>query len=151
MSDFSLEGIDEKIATLESRLKQDRENWGKKISELVQTIKDVNKIADTQVMMLSYRQILLDKMSEMKSNLYRSNTNYESHYKSRFRYYTVDYDIKLTGGEKDRFVKSDLMPLKRQINILESHLDFYSESIRTLDNMAFAIKNRITLHTNDTI
>lgn len=151
MSDFVIEGIEEKTAALEGKLKQDREVWSSKITEIVRNIKDVTLLSETQVLMLSYRQMLLDKISDMKSNLYRRNGDYESLYKTRFRFYTLEYDIKLTGGEKDRFVKTDLMPLKRQINILETHLEFYSECIRTLDNMAFAIKNRITLHTNDTL
>jgi hypothetical protein len=151
MSEFTIEGIEEKTATLESRLKQDRDVWSLKITEIVRNIKDITLLSETQVLMLSYRQMLLDKISDMKGNLYRRNGDYESFYKTRFRFYTLDYDIKLTGGEKDRFVKTDLMPLKRQINILETHLEFYSECIRTLDNMAFAIKNRITLHTNDTL
>ena len=151
MSEFTIEGIEEKTTTLESRLKQDRDVWRLKITEIIRNIKDITLLSETQVLMLSYRQMLLDKISDMKGNLYRRNGDYESYYKTRFRFYTLDYDIKLTGGEKDRFVKTDLMPLKRQINILETHLEFYSECIRTLDNMAFAIKNRITLHTNDTL
>jgi hypothetical protein len=87
----------------------------------------------------------------MKGNLFKRNGDYEELYQRRFRYYTLEYDIKLTGGEKEKFVKADLMPIRRQINILESHIEFYSECIRTLDNMAFAIKNRITIHTNDTM
>lgn len=149
--EFNKQAIEEKTAVIEEKLKADREQWGTKISDLVSRLKDVSQLADVQVFMLSYRQMLLDKSSEMKGNLFKRNGDYEELYQKRFRYYTLEYDIKLTGGEKEKFVKADLMPIRRQINILESHIEFYSECIRTLDNMAFAIKNRITIHTNDTM
>ncbi len=149
--EFNKQAIEEKTIVIEEKLKADREQWGTKISDLVSKLKDVSQLADVQVFMLSYRPMLLDKSSEMKGNLFKRNGDYEELYQRRFRYYTLEYDIKLTGGEKEKFVKADLMPIRRQINILESHIEFYSECIRTLDNMAFAIKNRITIHTNDTM
>lgn len=141
--------IEENTETLEIRLVSDRKQWGGKISDLVKDIKEVDRLAEAQVMMLSYRQVLVEKIPEIKSLLYKKNTSYENYYKILFRDYSLNYDIKLSGGEKEKMVRSDLAPVKRQINLLEAHLDFYGECMRTLDNMAFAIRNRITLHTND--
>jgi prefoldin subunit 5 len=54
--------------------------------------------------------------------------------------------MKLTGGEKERMIKADLGIVKRQISLLESHLEYYRECIKTLDNMGFAIQRRITVN-----
>jgi hypothetical protein len=143
--------IEENTESLETKLVADRRQWGSKISELVQDIKQVDKIAEVQVSMLSYRQVLVEKIPEIKSLLYKKNTSFDNYYKILFRDYSLNYDIKLTGGEKEKMIRSDLAPIRRQINLLEAHLDFYGECMRTLDNMAFAIKNRITLHTNDSM
>ena len=54
-------------------------------------------------------------------------------------------DVKLTNGEKHQFIKADLSTLRTQLDMLQSHIDYYYECIKTLDNMAFAIRNRISL------
>jgi len=134
----------ELAAKLEERLRKDREGWMEKIENLVQMMKTITKLSEAQVYMLSYRQILIDKQTELQYTIYRKNSDYEVFYRSKFMEY-VNSATKLNGGERDRMVKADLTVIRRQISILESHMDFYKESIKTLDHMAFAIRNRIKL------
>ena len=96
--------------------------------------------------MLSYRQILLDKVSEFKTIIYKRTGSLDKYYRTQYREYTLNYDIKLSSSEKNSFIKAELAALRTQINILESHVSYYQECIKTLDNMAFAIRNRIRLN-----
>lgn len=137
--------IKEANEELETRLARDRGDWKTNIQNLVHKIKFVRELSDCQVDMLSYRQMLLDKIADLKSVLYKRNTTYDKYYKAQYREYTLNYDIKLTGSEKHQFIKADLGALRNQIDILQSHIDYYQECIKTLDNMAFAIRNRIRL------
>jgi hypothetical protein len=137
--------IKEANEELENRLAKDRSDWKTNIQDLVQKLKNVRELSDCQVNMLSYRQMLLDKITDLKSVIYRRNNTYEKYYKTQYREYTLNYDIKLTSGEKHQFIKADLGALRNQIDILQSHIDYYQECIKTLDNMAFAIRNRIRL------
>ena len=68
------------------RLAKDRDSWKEKISNLVSLLKNMSNLSECQVTMLSYRQILLDKIT-----------------------------------------------------------DYYQECMKTCDNLAFAIRNRIRL------
>lgn len=131
-------------AKLEERLRADREDWMVKIEDLIQMMRTVTKLSEAQVYMLSYRQILSDKMADFQYTIYRKNSDYEIFYKSKFMEY-LSSTVKLNGGERDRIVKADLTAIRRQISILESHMDFYKESVKTLDHMAFAIRNRIKI------
>lgn len=131
---------------LEKRINSDRSEWKDKITELIQKIKKVTELSDCQVQMLSYRQILLDKVSEFKTIIYKRNGSLDKYYRTQYREYTLNYDIKLSSSEKNSFIKADLAALRTQINILESHVSYYQECIKTLDNMAFAIRNRIRLN-----
>ena len=130
---------------LESRLTSDRTDWKNKINELVLKIKNMNELADCQVSMLSYRQILLDKVTDFKTMIYKRNATWERYYRAQYRDYTLNYDVKLTSGEKHQFIKAELGSLRTQIDMLQSHEDYYQECIKTLDNLAFAIRNRIRL------
>jgi len=130
---------------LETRLANDRIDWKNKINDLVHKIKNMNDLAECQVNMLSYRQILLDKVTDFKTMIYKRNATWERYYRNQYREYTLNYDVKLTSGEKHQFIKADLSALRTQIDMLQSHVDYYYECIKTLDNMAFAIRNRIRL------
>jgi hypothetical protein len=130
---------------LELRLTGDRVEWKNKISELILKIKNMNELSDCQVSMLSYRQILLDKVTDFKTMIYKRNATWEKYYRAQYREYTLNYDVKLTSGEKHQFIKADLGSLRTQIDMLQSHVEYYQECIKTLDNLAFAIRNRIRL------
>ena len=130
---------------LELRLTSDRTEWKTKINDLVLKIKNMNELSDCQVSMISYRQILLDKVTDFKTMIYKRNATWERYYRAQYREYTLNYDVKLTSGEKHQFIKADLGSLRTQIDMLQSHVDYYQECIKTLDNLAFAIRNRIRL------
>ena len=130
---------------LAKRLAKDRDDWKVKISNLVSLLKEVRNLAECQVNMLSYRQILLDKITDFKNTKQKRQAAYDRYYKIKYREYSIDYDVKLTSGEKVAFIKADLSHLRTQMEMLQSHIDYYYECIKTLDNMAFAIRNRIRL------
>tara|TARA_R110002050_G_scaffold102413_1_gene210997 strand:- start:81 stop:530 length:450 start_codon:yes stop_codon:yes gene_type:complete len=130
---------------LEARLAKDRNNWKSKIQDLVGLLKNMNDLAECQVLMLSYRQILLDKITDFKTTKNKRNAAYDRYFKIQYREYSVNYDVKLTSGEKTAFIKADLSNLRTQMEMLQSHIDYYQECIKTCDNLAFAIRNRISL------
>lgn len=137
--------IKEANEQLEQRLTKDRDDWKEKIKDLVSRLKKMNELSECQVRMLSYRQILLDKVTDFKTTIYKRNATWDKYYKSQYREYSINYDIKLSNSEKNQFIKADLALLRTQIDMLQSHIDYYYECIKTLDNMAFAIRNRISL------
>jgi hypothetical protein len=127
------------------RLATDRSSWKAKITNLVGLLKEMRNLAECQVLMLSYRQILLDKITDFKTTKHKRNAAYDRYYKIKYREYLVDYDAKLTSGEKVAFIKADLSHLITQMAMLQSHIDYYQECVKSLDNLAFAIRNRISL------
>ena len=58
-------------------------------------------------------------------------------------YYTYDY--KLSDGQRARFIEADLSEDYQLQELLENQKDFFVNSIKTLDNIGFAIKNRIDM------
>jgi|TARA_R110001592_G_scaffold32818_1_gene114572 hypothetical protein len=130
---------------LAARLASDRSNWKEKVTSLVGLLKEMVNLSECQVLMLSYRQILLDKITDFKTTKHKRQAAYDRYYKIKYREYSIDYDIKLTNGEKAAFIRADLSHLRTQMEMLQSHMDYYQECIKTCDNLAFAIRNRINL------
>jgi hypothetical protein len=67
MEKYSDEQVSSANKELERRLSQDRVEWKEKITNLVSELREVRKLSESQVMMLSYRQMLLDKIGEFKN------------------------------------------------------------------------------------
>ena len=119
---------------LAKRLAKDRYDWKEKISHLVSLLKEVRNLAECQVNMLSYRQILLDKITDFKTTKQKRQGAYDRYYKIKYREYSIDYDVKLTSGEKVAFIKADLSHLRTQMEMLQSHMDYYQQRIPPCDN-----------------
>lgn len=140
---------DEKIKSvnkeLEERFKQEREQWGKDLTNLIKSTGDTSKLNEAQVYQLSYRQMCVEKLAEYRILLEKREEAFDKQCASRFREYTTSYDLKLTGAEKQLFIKSDCSELKLQIKMINVQIDFFEESVKTLDNLGFAIRNKIEI------
>lgn len=147
MGDNSSSSNEEKTKSIEVLIGKSKEKWSNKIQTIIKMIRNINEVSEAQVLMLSYRHQLVDSITDIQFNLYKMQGYFDSEYKKKYRNYTTGYDIKLNGGEKDKFVRADLSSIKRQIQIVESHIDFCRECIRTLDNLGFAIKRRMEIAT----
>jgi hypothetical protein len=140
---------DEKInninTTLEERFKEERSDWNNKIIELVESIKHTSKLSEAQVIQLSYRQMIQDKLAEYRILHEKRQEMFDKQTTDRFREYKLSYDIKLSSSETQMFVQSDCKALKLQIKMIHTQIVYFEESIKTLDNIGYAIKNKIEI------
>lgn len=130
---------------IEKRFKEERNQWLEDITKLVKSTGDNSKLNEAQVYQLSYRQMCVEKICEYRILLERRQEMFDKQMASRFREYTTSYDIKLSSSEKQLFIQSDCSELKYQIKMINVQIDFFEESIKTLDNLGFAIRNKIEL------
>jgi len=133
---------DDKLNEIENVLQKQRDEWGNKLVDLIHRIKNVESLADAQVDMLSYRQILVEQLTKFRIRARKTETTYEKQFKTRFISY-FNYDYKINDKQKVDMVNADLFFYRRQLGLLEAQIEFFKESISTLDKMGFAIKNRV--------
>lgn len=138
-------------ATLEERFKDERTDWNEKIIDLIESIKQTSKLAESQVIQLSYRQIIQDKLAEYRILHEKRQEMLDKQTVDRFREYKLSYDIKLSSSEAQAFVNADCKALKLQIKMIHTQIVYFEESIKTLDNLGYAIKNKIEMMSNQLI
>ena len=136
---------------LEERFKDERTEWNNKIITLIESIKHTNKLAEAQVIQLSYRQMVQDKLAEYRILHEKRQEMFDKQTVDRFREYKLSYDIKLSSSETQMFVQSDCKALKLQIKMIHTQIMYFEESIKTLDNLGYAIKNKIEIMSNQLI
>ena len=137
--------INKTNVTLEERFKEERTDWNSIIISLIETIKQTSKLSESQVIQLSYRQMIQDKLAEYRILHEKRQEMLDKQTADRFREYKLSYDIKLSSSETQMFVQSDCKALKLQIKMIHTQIIYFEESIKTLDNIGYAIKNKIEI------
>jgi len=132
-----LQQVDEYLAT-------QRTEWTVKIRAVADDLKAGSNLPEVSSYALSYRQILVDMIGSISSKTRTQKAKLDRLYKAAWvSYYTYDY--KLSDGQRARFIEADLSEDYQLQELLENQKDFFVNSIKTLDNIGFAIKNRIDM------
>lgn len=137
---------EEKKATdLEDALEKERFEYHKKISELIPMISKLETVSETQVLMLSYRHMLTDKLAKYRSAIYKKKSNDVNYRKLRYEYYKTQHDVRLDYKEINEFINSDMSLRIRQTELIENQINYYKDCIDTLDKLSFAVKNKLII------
>jgi D-mannonate dehydratase len=135
----------DKLNELERYLEKQRSEWGDRIMEVIEMIRDLDKLIEAQVTMLSYRHMVIDQVARINITLKKRESSYNIQYKNKFIEY-FNYDYKLNDKQKVNMVEADLASLNKQIGFLSTQIDFFRECVKTLDNIGWAIKNRLNIN-----
>lgn len=134
-----------KVNEIDEALSKERGEYSNKISDIIKMINRIDQIAEAQVLMLSYRHMLVDKIIKYRAATYKKKANDQNYKKMRYEYYKTQHDIKLDYREINTFIESDMALRIRQTELLENHINWYSQCVDTLDKLGFSIKNRIQI------
>lgn len=130
----------------EELLKEQRYNWSEKIKPLIESLKEnFEKIYELQADALSYRHIIGDEISFYASKLSKVMAEEKRIRKDKIIQYTLKFQVKLNTGEKNVCVAGDISEMERNIELLQMHIEFLRECIKTIDNLNFGVKNKLAL------
>lgn len=134
----------EQILSLDRKLSGQRTEWTNNIKKLAQSLRNLNLMEETIAEVLSSRQSLVEQMSYINMKVKEQKAKVAIRYREAYiRYY--EYDYKLGEKQKERFIETDLADENMVLSHLENQIEFFRDSVKTLDNMGFAIRNRLAL------
>ncbi len=134
----------DKIQQLDDYLNKQREDWTQKIKGLTEDLKVGSNLEDVSAYTLSYRQIMVEQLATMGNRIKSQKATVDRKYKEKWLEY-YNYDYKLTDKMKEKFVEADIADDTQILELLLTQKSFIEGSIKTLDNMGFAIKNRLDI------
>lgn len=134
-----------KIVEIDQYLGNQRQEWTAKIRELAKAFKNIDDLNEAMVTIPSYRQIIIEQIAQLNIKIKQQERRISKVYKESFiKYY--EYDYKLTDKQKESFLKADMSDDSMILSLLETQMDFYKESVKTLDNMSWAVRNKLQLN-----
>ena len=142
---INIQQIEDQNKLLLEKFTISRKEWSTKLDSIIKMLSDITKITELEVLRLSYRHMIVDTITDLNILIYKKQTEYSNYYKQLYINYKTNYNLKLNQSETDKFIESDLSEFKKQIYLIENHVYFFKECIKTVDNIAYAIKNKIQI------
>jgi hypothetical protein len=66
-------------------------------------------------------------------------------YKKAYDALIMDQDYRYSEKERQRIAEEKTSNSKLKLDILQSHVDFFRETVKTIDNMIFGVKHRLEI------
>jgi hypothetical protein len=130
---------------LYSRFAAEREEWSTKIGGYAARLRDIYQVGDLLTDLYSQRQIAVEYTHTLMAHLTKINIVYREKRQERFEYYSRSYDLRLDKDMKYEYIAKDLSVIVERREYLQNHLEYFRETVKTIDTMCFGIKHRISL------
>jgi hypothetical protein len=133
-----------RVLLLDRKLGEQRAAWTNKITVLANGIKTLSGMEVVISDILNVRQQLVEQLMYVQVKQKDQKRRNDIKWKDAWiRYY--NYDYKLTDKIREKFIEAELGDDRMILSLLENQVDFYRESVKTLDNMGFAVRNRLAI------
>ena len=123
----------------------ERREWKEKISDLSFKMRDIRSVGEAQLELFSSRQQILEYNFKLGQVLNKLNTRYRKDKADRLKFYSSSVQIKYGANEKTPLIESDLTELLSKIDLVDNHMSYLNETIKTIDHMLYGIRQRIQL------
>ena len=158
MNPFSKEELEniEKMAELNAKMedyfKEKREMWNNKLDELIKSFNgsdlsasSVRKMIDSQGMILTYKQILSEEISLFLTRRSKEEVKLKALKQQKFLFYATGFGLKTNNGEKSLLIDAHTSELERNIQLIETHIEFLRASSKNCESYQYVLKNVIEL------
>jgi hypothetical protein len=135
-----------KPGTLEEYILNHQQKWASLIADLNSKMKNFADLPDLQNVIYSRRQDALDYYFAMLSKISSLAKDYKFKYSQKYNYYKTQAQIRYSSEAAiNAQIDSDLRDEKYQMELLEQHAKYMAETIKSVDNLIYAINNRIRI------
>jgi len=139
--------IENSNGKLEDYFDEERKKWNNLLSTLYAVLskKDINAITELQANVLSLRQKIQEDISIYMNRLTKENSKLRKAKADRMEYYMYGFGLKTGSTEKTMMIDRDLNEKKRNVELLESHIEYLRECRYSCDQIQYAVKNLVGL------
>lgn len=133
-------------ATLEEYIAQHQQQWSNVILEMNGMMKKFTDLPDLQMTIYSKRQNALDYYFNLLYQISAMSKEYKKQYAAKYNSYKVNSQIRYNSDTAiNAQIASDLADVSYKLTLLENHSKYMQETIKTIDNLIYAISNRIRI------
>lgn len=143
----NLQELEEYNNRMDTFFDKEREAMNKEMNILFAILgtKNYKDFIELQSNALALRQTIQEKIGFYMKRLSKSNTNYKKALADRVEYYMTGYGIKVSDGTRTKLIDRDLSERERNIETLQTHIEYLRECRNGCDQIGYAVKNLVGL------
>lgn len=122
-----------------------RADVSKEIYENIEKLSNLKTLKEAQVNMLSLRQRLLEDNHTLFEHITTLRKKYRDDRSTEMENLSRNLQIRYQANEKTVVLDGRTSVIKESLEIFENQVSFFTESIKTIDNIIFGIKTRIDI------
>jgi hypothetical protein len=122
-----------------------RADVSKEIYENIEKLSNLKTLKEAQVNMLSLRQRLLEDNHTLFEHITSLRKKYRDDRSAEMENLSRNLQIRYQANEKTVVLDGRTSVIKESLEIFENQVAFFTESIKTIDNIIFGIKTRIDI------
>ena len=129
--------------TLQSIIKKfeaRRKEASNEIYQNIEKLSNIKTLKDAQVNMLSLRQRLLEDNHNLVEHLIVLRKRYRNERSTEMENLSKNLQIRYQSNEKNVVIDGRTASTKESLEVFENQVEFFNESIKTIDNIIFGIK-----------
>jgi hypothetical protein len=138
MSQDALQNI---IKKFEAR----RKEISQEIYQNIEKLSSLKTLKDAQINMLSLRQRLLEDNHTLLEHITILRKRYRTEKANEMENLSKNLQIRYQSNEKNMVIDGKTATTKESLEVFENQVDFFNESIKTIDNIIFGIKTRLDI------
>jgi hypothetical protein len=137
--------MSDQFTEFEEKFSGERMEWTERIRELSVRMRNIREIAEVQVELYSDRQKLLEYAYKLGQILTKLNSQFRSEKRNKMVYYSEEHNVRYGANEKTALIEGELSDIKRKIDVVDNHMSFMNETVKTVDHFLYGVKSRISL------
>lgn len=122
-----------------------REEVSKEIYTNIEKLSNLKTLKEAQVNMLSLRQRLLEDNHTLFEHITTLRKKYRDDRSLEMENISRNLQIRYQANEKNIVIEGRTSITKEALEIFENQVAFFTESIKTIDNVIFGIKTRLDI------
>ena len=127
------------------QFESERSIWTEEVCAISSRFKNIEEMMNVQVDLYSKRQQGVEYMHQLMVLHGRLKKKWVSEYKKVYDSLIMDQDYRYSEKERQRIAEEKTSVSKLKLDILQTHVDFFRETIKTIDNMIFGVKHRLEI------
>jgi hypothetical protein len=138
---------------MEDFFSKKREDLLKEINPLISSLsldmslsENPKKLLDSQAIALSLRLQINEQVNYFLNKRTKESIILKKLKQEKFIFYATSFGVKTNMGEKVILIEAHLGEYERAVLMIESHIDFLRETVKSLESFGYSIKNMIELY-----
>tara|TARA_B100000287_G_C20647186_1_gene785520 strand:- start:991 stop:1419 length:429 start_codon:yes stop_codon:yes gene_type:complete len=134
-----------KIEQISASFKKKREEISLEIQNCVETMGNFKNLKEVQILMLSLRQRLLEDSHTLLEHSSILRKKYRSERSRHMEQISTNLQQRYQYNEKNVIIDGKTAETKESLDLIENQISFFTDTIKTVDNILFGIKTRVEI------